>query len=266
MQTTRRPAATAAAIAARAAGLDAVGLAVHRMPLERLGRDGPERVQPDAQLDLGDLAARAHARPQLGREVQAGRGRRGAPRLTRVDGLVALVGHGGIAHVGRQRQAARLLERALELGAGERRPHEPAPLAERLDRLDRELARGRGERDAGAHAARGPHERLPEAVAALLEQQHLPAPAARTAHRDARAQHAARVDDDEVARLEQVGQVGEAAVLDRSVAAVHEQARAVPALGGPLRDQLLRQRVVELVGAHRGSLAGDRRAPANGTG
>ena len=95
--------------------------------------------------------------------------------------------------------------------------------------------------------------------AALLEQQHLPAPAARAAHRDARAQHAARVGDDEVAGVEQVDEVGEAPVLDRPVAPVHEQARGVPALGGPLRDQLLGQRVVELVGPHASSLAGDRR-------
>ena len=119
---------------------------------------------------------------------------------------------------------------------------------------------------AGPHAARGAHERLPESVRALLEQQHLPAPAARAAHGDARAQHAARVGHDEIAGIEQIDEVGEAAVLDRPVAAVHEQARGVPALGGPLRDQLLGQRVVELVGPHASSLAGDRGAPANGTG
>jgi glycine dehydrogenase subunit 1 len=55
-------------------------------------------------------------------------------------------------------------------------------------------------------------------------------------------------------------------LLDRPVAPVHEQARRVPALGRPLRDQLLGQRVVELVGPHPSSLAGDRGTPANGTG
>ena len=67
------------------------------------------------------------------------------------------------------------------------------------------------------------------------------------------------------AGIEQVDEVVEAPVLDRPVAPVHEQARCVPALGRPLRDQLLGQRVVELVGTHRGSLAGDARPPANGT-
>ena len=61
-------------------------------------------------------------------------------------------------------------------------------------------------------------------------------------------------------RGEQVDELGEAAVLDRPVAAVHEQARTVPVLGGPLRDQLLGQRVVELVDTHPGSLAGARTA------
>ena len=92
---------------------------------------------------------------------------------------------------------------------------------------------------------------------ALLEQQHLPAPAARPAHRDARAQDAAAVGDDEIVRVEQIDELGEAPVLDRPVGPAHEQARRVPALGGPLRDQLLGQRVVELVGTHAGSLAGD---------
>ena len=91
-----------------------------------------------------------------------------------------------------------------------------------------------------------------------------PAPAARPAYGDARAQHPARVGDDEVVRREQIDEVAEAAVLDAAVAPVDEQTRVVPALGGPLRDQLLGQRVVELVDAHARSLAGDRRAPANG--
>ena len=172
------------------------------------------------------------------------------PGLPRVDRLVALVGHARVVHVGRQRHAPGRLERALELGAGERRAHEPASLPERLDRLDRE-ASGLGlHAHAGAHAARGAHERLPEAVAALLEQQHLARPAARPAHGHAGAQHAAAVDDDEIGRVEQVDELGEAPVLDRPVAAVHEQPRAVPVLGGPLRDQLAGQRVVELVDAH----------------
>ena len=119
------------------------------------------------------------------------------------------------------------LERALEIAPGERRPHEPAALAECLDRLDLELAAdrrdrctpGRMRRDGRTSASQRPSS-------ALLEQQHLPAPAARPAHGDARAQHAARVRHDEIAGIEQVDEIGEAAVLDRPVAPVHEQARA----------------------------------------
>ena len=50
-------------------------------------------------------------------------------------------------------------------------------------------------------------------------------------------------------------------MLDRTFAPVHEQTRGVPALGGPLRDQFLGQRVVELLGTHAGSLAGDGAGP-----
>ena len=111
----------------------------------------------------------------------------------------------------------------------------------------------------------GRDERLPEAVGPLLDQQDLATPACRAAHGDAGAQHAAAVGHDEVGRIEQIDELVEAPVLDRPVPPVHEQARGVPALGRPLRDQLLGQRVVQLVGTHRGSLAGDSRLPANGT-
>ena len=154
-------------------------------------------------------------------------------------------------HVGRQRHAARLLERALEARprpATGRTSQRPSPSASTGSIASppasaSTLTPARMRRDGRTSASHRPSP-------ALLEQQHLPAPAARPAHGDARAQHAAAVGDDEVARIEQLDELGEAAVLDRPVAPVHEQARAVPALGGPLRDQLLGQRVVELVGAH----------------
>jgi len=134
-----------------------------------------------------------------------------------------------------------------------------------LDRLDLELPLERDQCHARPHAPRRPQERLPEAVRALLEQQDLASPAGRPPDRDAGAQHAAAVDDDEIVRIEQVDEVVEAPVLDRSGAMVHEQAGFVPARRRLLRDQLLGQRVVELVDTHRGSLAGDARPPANGT-
>ena len=158
------------------------------------------------------------------------------------------------------RSSARESSRALERG-----PHEPAALAQVLHGLDRELPLERDQRHARPHAPRRPHERLPEAVRPLLEQQDLAAAARRPAHRDARAQHAAAVDDHEIGRIEQVDEVVEVPVLDRPGAMVHEQTRCVPVRRRPLRDQLLGQRVVELVGTHRGSLAGDARPPANGT-
>ena len=197
--------------------------------------------------------------------MQARRRSGGASRHSRVHRLVAVVGHRRVADVRRKREAAGPLEGALELGAPKRGPHDPAALAELLDRLDGELSVERAEPRAGARAARGTDERLPETVGALLEQQHLARAARRTPHRDARAQDAAAVDDDEIAWIEQVRQLVEAPVLDRAVAPVHEQARCVASLGRPLRDQVLGQRVVELVGTHGGSLAGDARPPANGS-
>ncbi len=83
MQTTRRPLRRDRAENRRArGGLDAVGLAVHRVLRERAGGHGPERVEPDAQLDLHDLAARpacaAHSagvkcRPAVGAAALPGR-------------------------------------------------------------------------------------------------------------------------------------------------------------------------------------------------
>ena len=63
MQTTRRPLRRRREDRGARGGLDAVGLAVHRVLFERVRRDGPERVEADAQLDLDDLAARRAAAP-----------------------------------------------------------------------------------------------------------------------------------------------------------------------------------------------------------
>ena len=167
MQTTRRPRGRGLADGRADGGFDAVGLAVHRVLLERLRRDRPERVEADAQLDLDHLAARAQALPQLGREVQARGGRRRAARRARVDRLVALVGHRRVADVGRQRHAPGLLERPLELGTGQRRaarasgpPPRPRPARSRARPRARPAAMpGRVRREGRTSASQRPSAR-----------------------------------------------------------------------------------------------------------
>src|SRR4051812_30224288 len=112
-----------------------------------------------------------------------------------------------------------------------------------LDQLDRAVATTRPQ------ASRRPREPLPEPVHAhALEQQDL---AARPLDRDASRNHAGVVDDHELVRLELLRQLGEASVPDRSGRAVVDQETgAVPALGRTLRNQLRRQRVVELGELH----------------
>ena len=134
---------------------------------------------------------------ELGREVEPGRRRRGRAGLVGVDGLVPLGIPERLGDVGRQgRLAGRL---ALQ-------PDEPAPTSQRLDELERPQPRPRKQPPARAR------ERLPEAVADRLEQEHLRL-AARRAPQPQPGRHDARVvDDHERAPRELVRQVAEPAV------------------------------------------------------
>ena len=103
--------------------LDAVPLAVDRVLLDRLGRQRPERVEPDVERD----PLVVEAREQLGREVEPCRRGGGRARLVGVDRLVALRVVRLLVDVGRKRQLA---------GRFPVEAHPPPPPAEVLEELD----------------------------------------------------------------------------------------------------------------------------------
>ena len=154
--------------------------------LERLGRERAERVEADVQRHALGL----EQAEQLGREVEAGRGGGRGARLVRVDGLVAARVGERLGDVGRQRRRSRRV--AVQ-------PQAPAPLAERLEQLDRPQALAR------AQLPRGPRQRLPDSRSRVavfletLEQQHLRRAAAGSPQVEPRGDDAGVVDDDELA-------------------------------------------------------------------
>ena len=108
-----------------------------------------------------------------------------------------------------------------------------------------------------AQALSGVDETLPDAtqgvdVLAALEQERLArAAGAVLLTHQASGHDAGLVGDEQVARLEVVEDVEEAAVLDGAVLAVqHEQAAGVAGLGRGLGDELVGQRVVKVFSAH----------------
>ena len=115
-------------------------------------------------------------------------------------------------------------------------PQAPAALAERLQQLDR------AEPLPGPQLARGTGEPFPGPVLAEpLEQQHLRLAAARPLEPQPGRQHARVVHDDERPLGELGRQLVEAPVPRLAgLAVVDEEPRAVPPLGGLLRDQLAR--------------------------
>jgi hypothetical protein len=117
-----------------------------------------------------------------------------------------------------------------------------------LEQLDR------AESLAGPQAARRARQPLPLVTGAPLEQQHLHGAAARPPQREARRHDARVVDDDE--RLAQLLlEVGEPPVPQLPARAIDdEQPGPVAPVGGMLRDQLLRQLVVQIGDVHARSL------------
>ena len=83
-----------------------------------------------------------------------------------------------------------------------------------------------------------------------FEQQHLGLPTRRPLQAQPGGDHLRLVDHDDVAGLEQVGELGDRAVLGWGAAAVDEQARRVTGLDRQLGDALRRQVVVEVGEAH----------------
>ncbi len=88
--TMRRPSRRARAIASAVSARHAVVLGVHAVRGRIVRLDGAEGPRADVQRDPRDLVTGAFGgRQQLGREVQAGRGRRDRAWLRREDRLVA---------------------------------------------------------------------------------------------------------------------------------------------------------------------------------
>ena len=167
MQTTRRPRAAAAE--------DRRARAAARRGRPRCASRAPRACRPRR---AGTCRGRRAARPRRPRSAPAAAptaagvkcrpavGAAALPGQARVDRLVALVGHRRIVHVRRQRHAPRLLERALAASSPAsdgRTSQRPSPSASTGSIASSPGLRG--DADARPHAARGPHERLPEAVA-----------------------------------------------------------------------------------------------------
>ena len=104
----------------------------------------------------------------------------------------------------------------------------------------------------GRQLARRPDERLPDTPVgvARFEQQHLAGTAGGPAQPQAGRDDPRVVDDDEVARPQQVGQVADVAVLRRGAATVDEQPGGVAWLDRLLGDQRRVEVVVEVLEAH----------------
>ena len=84
-----------------------------------------------------------------------------------------------------------------------------------------------------------------------LDEQQLDRAPAGIPRQDPRRDHARVVDDEAVARAQQIRELGKHVVFQASAGAVdHEEPRCVPRWGGRLRDQLGRQIVVELRQVH----------------
>ena len=232
---------------------------MHAVVRDVVDRDGLERVEADDELDGMDRGARrADARQQLGRQVQPGgrRGRRAGPGG--VDRLVPLGSVEARGDVRRQRHLTHVVEQLEGVGAAD------------VDEVDVERVAGAcaGADDqhgaavravqllALAQLAGGAHEGLPVAAAGILrfEQQHLGLAARRPSEPQAGRDDPRLVDDDDVPAAEEIGQVGNGAVLRRGRTAVDEQARRVARFDRHLGDRFRRQRVVELVETHGSTL------------
>ena len=181
-------------------------------------------------------ADRVERGEELLREVQAG-GRRGGRALRgAVHRLVALGICERLVDVRRQRHLAVGL--ALDLD-------EPAPVTPGLAQPHRshDLA--------GAKAPRRTHERLPGSVVVhALDEEHLDRAARRSPKVQARGHDTRVVHHDELA-AEHIRKLCDRSMLDRAGrAAIDEEPRRVPRLDRCLRDQLVREVVLEERGVH----------------
>ncbi|KGD43715.1 hypothetical protein DO70_6589 [Burkholderia pseudomallei] len=226
-----------------------VRLAVHPVLGEVFDAHRLERARADVQRERRALdAARLERGEHRVVEVQAGRRRgdgarvRGEHRL--IAGLVGRVGR--VLDVRRQRQPAVALDQH-EAVVGE------VQREERLDALaDRHVERiGERERGAGRRALARADLRERGALAGDALDQHLDLAAACLATEEARLEHLRVVEDEQVARRDARGQLGEAPVDEARgrarVRVVHLEQAARAAFGQRgLRDQLGRQIEIEI--------------------
>jgi hypothetical protein len=227
--------------------LDAVGL--HRL----------ERPDPDVERDAGRLhATRPERVEQLGRQVEPGRRRGDRARLPRVDGLVvlrvALVGSASFpVDVRRERRRPDAWQGFLQRG-----PREGDAVVARLS------LRGHGAEEPGPEVERParlrPAARLGEAlprrgVVRLFHEEELgPAPL-RVEPEEAGGDDAGVVDDEEVARLEEARQVGDAPVRERARGAIERHEPRGAAGRGALGDRPRGKVEVEVGDVHGGIVA-----------
>jgi hypothetical protein len=104
----------------------------------------------------------------------------------------------------------------------------------------------------GPAATSRPHQGPPAHRRLGLQEQQLDGAPGGVLGQHASGDHARVVDDETVARTQELGQIGHAPILQRAAASVdHQQAAAVARLGRRLRDRGGRQVVVEIAQPHR---------------
>ena len=190
---------------------------------------------------------------QLGREVQAGRrrGRRAGLRWRRRSGS-ARVGRGGCGCTAAA--ASRRARRARSSGSSAPSSStwnvSPALVRAPTASTGRPSAASSTSPSRSRRAGRTSASHVRRSGLARLEQQDLGRAARRPPQPQAGRDDLRLVDDDDVAVAQQVGQVGDGAVLGRRAPPVDEQAGGVARLDRHLGDARRRQLVVELVEAH----------------
>ena len=204
--------------------------------------------------------------------MQTGCGRRHRSAFACVDGLVALPVAIDVCamNIGRQRDMSQLLDFSKEIGY---RLKAKCPLAEFAVRNDLGPQHAVSEvQDFSRQSlAPRPREHSPLPFGELFCEQDLDAARGLmtrlrvescTMREEARWNHAAVVEDKQIAFSEQFGKAMEHSVFIGSRAAIeHEHARSAPLRGWLLRNQFFGKFVVEIGDQHSGHFSGDRWNP-----
>jgi len=228
-------------------GADFVAFALHAVILDPLGRHRLEGADPHVQRHPGDLdAGGGDLFQQALREVETGRGCGHGSGAAGVDRLIALAVLRRVrpVDVRWQGDVAQPLQVGLDrLGEAQ----EVAAVLALEDHLGNEVLVQLDHRPRLGPAP-GLHQRVPLPFAEALDQQqlHLSRPAGATAE-EASGNHPRVVEDQQVAREQQAGEVRHLGVTVRALAVEHQQA-ALASRRGLLRDARRRQLEVEVAG------------------